>query len=209
MPWNKRMPWNKLKDPIAGRLKELNRGLPGGSLLAEQAAKIAVILLLTACWLLIVLVRSHEPIDTGIVSMRVDRGGAHLKPDFWRAGCPFNCQSNGARRVHARGHHRVQICICVTAIDASSREIDYDVRPVNLLCPGSHCSAVPLNCFGISAAVTAQNDDLMAVRPQSPAEIVSQLPCPTGYDDLQRIICAHGTALHRTIGLKRNNGHAK
>lgn len=57
--------WKKLKDPIAGRLKELNRHLPGGSPLAEQAAKIAVILLFTVCWLLIVLVRSHEAIDPG------------------------------------------------------------------------------------------------------------------------------------------------
>src|SRR3989442_1318201 len=139
-------------------------------------------------------------------------------------------ESNGARRVHARGHHRVQICICVTAIDATPGEIDHDVRPINLLCPRSHSSAVPLNCFGISAAITAENDDLMAVCPKSPAEIVSQLPCPTGYDDLQRIICAHGTSLHlagsfcsmridshdhlrispcRTIGLQRNNVDAK
>jgi hypothetical protein len=59
------MPWNKLKDPIAGRLKKLNRGLPGGSPLAERVAKIAVILLFTVCWLLIALARSHEAVDPG------------------------------------------------------------------------------------------------------------------------------------------------
>jgi hypothetical protein len=59
------MPWNKLKDPIAVRLKQLNRGLPGGSPFAERVAKIAVILVFTVCWLLIALARSHEAIDPG------------------------------------------------------------------------------------------------------------------------------------------------
>ena len=59
------MPWNKLKDPIAGKLKELNRSWRGGSPLAERAAKIAVILAFTVCWLLIVLARSHQAIDPG------------------------------------------------------------------------------------------------------------------------------------------------
>ena len=58
-----RMPWNKLKVPIADRLKELERKLPRGSPLAERAAKIAVILVFTVCWLLIVLVRSRVAND--------------------------------------------------------------------------------------------------------------------------------------------------
>ncbi len=54
-----RMPWMKVKGPIAGRLRGLRRSLPHGSPLAEWVAKIAVILVFTAGWLLIVLVRSH------------------------------------------------------------------------------------------------------------------------------------------------------
>src|SRR5262245_53642976 len=55
------MPW--MKAPIVGRLKELKRSLPQGSPLAERVAKIAVILVCTVCWLLIVLVRSHGAKD--------------------------------------------------------------------------------------------------------------------------------------------------
>jgi len=60
------MPWNKVKAPIVSRLKEL-RNLRHKSPLGEGAAKIAVVLVFTVCWLLIVLVRSHvanDPITT-------------------------------------------------------------------------------------------------------------------------------------------------
>jgi hypothetical protein len=54
-----RMPWNKMKGPIAGRLQELKRSLRHGSSSGERTAKIAIVVLFTVCWLLIVLVRSH------------------------------------------------------------------------------------------------------------------------------------------------------
>src|SRR5947209_4230849 len=51
-----RMPWKK----VGKRFNDLKRRLPRGSPLAERVAKIAVIVVFTVCWLLIVLVRSHH-----------------------------------------------------------------------------------------------------------------------------------------------------
>src|SRR5207249_11124726 len=59
-----RLPWKRMKDPIVKRLEELKRRLPYSSPLAERVAKIAVIVVFTVGWRLIVLVRSfHLAID--------------------------------------------------------------------------------------------------------------------------------------------------
>src|SRR5437867_306924 len=55
-----RLPWKRMKDPIVKRLEELKRRLPYSSPLAERVAKIAVIVVFTVGWLLIVLVRSRH-----------------------------------------------------------------------------------------------------------------------------------------------------
>jgi len=55
-----RLPWKRIKDPFVKRFEELKRRLPYSSPLAERVAKIAVIVVFTVCWLLIVLVRSRH-----------------------------------------------------------------------------------------------------------------------------------------------------
>src|SRR5207247_9775832 len=98
-----------------------------------------------------------------VVAVGVDRRGAHLQPHAWRTLRTRNGLTDQPRRTYARLDHLAPVLLVVTAIHASTCEIDDDSGAVDLFGPIAERRAVPVNRTASDGARSAtRHDDLVS-----------------------------------------------
>src|SRR5687767_5072239 len=96
--------------------------------------------------------------------MRIDRRGACLEPHTRRPPCTADRLADHARRRSPGAEDVPLIRSRVATIDATPREIDYDVCPVDLVLPCTEARAIPFNHSpGPNLHVPAQDDHIHLV----------------------------------------------
>src|SRR5687768_1909115 len=96
--------------------------------------------------------------------MRVDRGGARLQPYPRRRFGAGDGLADDARRGDPRLQDLLAIGGVVATVDAAAREVDNDVRAVDLALPVAAARAIPLDdAPRTMVRLAAEHDDVVAV----------------------------------------------
>src|SRR5205085_11009171 len=112
----------------------------------------------------------------GIEAMRVDRRGRRLQPDMRRIGGARDGLADGMRRLDARVHDLALVLRVVAAIDATTGQIDDDVRAVDDV-----RQVAPWN-----AGAPADDDHLASRRAEVFGQQSAEVASASGDDDLRR-----------------------
>jgi hypothetical protein len=88
---------------------------------------------------------------------------------------------NNARRIHSRVHHLLQVLCGVAAVNGASGQIDYDIRPVDMLSPPADRFAIP--AFGFVISMATKNNNLIITRFKMSLEHLSDLARATWDND--------------------------